>query len=62
MGDILLDVEKILNEVIDDHGLQEVDILYLIYGHIRSHRMDCVPVYEIDDSNPVLKYGHKDDV
>lgn len=56
MGEILLDMEHVLDEMIDDHDIQLGDILNLIYGHLKLHRPDCIEVFEEDDSNPVFKY------
>ena len=60
-GDILLDLEGLLDEMIDDHDLQLGDILNLVHGHIQIHRQDCIEVYEEDDSSPVFTYGPKNE-
>lgn len=54
-GDILLDLEVLLDEMIDDHECQWGDILYLIYGHLMIHRKDAREEYE-DDTNPEFTY------
>ena len=56
-GDILLDLEILLDEMIDDHDVQFGDILNLIYGHLVIHRPDAREVYEDDGSSPILSYG-----
>jgi len=61
VGDVLLDLEKILDELCD-MGLQLGDILGLVYTQIWSHRKDAVETYSDDDSHPVFRYGHKDQV
>ena len=61
MGDIMLELEKVLDKMCDQ-GLQLGDILALVNGHIWSHRQDAIEVYNCDNSNPVLKYGHKDQI
>lgn len=59
-GDILLDMEVLLDEMIDDHELQWGDILNLIHGHLQIHRLDAKEIYEEDDSSPVFQYGSKE--
>lgn len=59
-GDILLDMEVLLDEMIDDHECQCGDILSLIYSHIEIHRQDCIEVYEEDNSSPVFSYKAKE--
>jgi hypothetical protein len=60
-GDILLELEMVLDKLCDQ-GLQLGDIHALVHQQILSHRMDAVETYEEDDSRPVFKYGHKDQV
>ncbi len=55
-GDVLLDLEVILDEMIDDHDIQLGDILNIVHGHIQIHRPDCIEEYE-DDTNPIFFYG-----
>lgn len=61
IGDILVDLETILDKMCDE-GLQLGDILALVYQQIHTHRQDAVEVYVDDNSSPVLKYGHKDQI
>lgn len=61
IGDILLELEIVLDKMCN-HGLQLGDILALVYNHIWVHRSDAIEVYEEDNSNPIMKYGHKDHV
>ena len=61
IGDVLLDLEIVLDKMCDQ-GLQLGDILALVHSHIHSHRKDAVEVYTEDNSNPVMKYGHKDQI
>jgi hypothetical protein len=58
MIDILLELEVLLDEIVDDHGLEMGDILNLIRGHLEIHRPDCIEQY-LDGSVPVFYYGHK---
>lgn len=57
VGDIYLDLEKLYDELVDDHGVQMGDIMYQTYGHLKIHRPDCIEEYTADDSNPVFYYG-----
>lgn len=61
-GQILLDLEVLLDEMIDHHDVQMGDVLSLVFSHIKIHRPDAVEVYSKDNSNPVFKYCHKDDL
>lgn len=56
LGDILLDLEVILDEMVDSHDLQFGDILNLVYGHLVIHRPDAREEY-VSGGNPVFKYG-----
>ena len=59
LGNILLDLEPILEEMIDAHDLQKSDVVALISGWIDAHRPGCIEVYE-DGTSPVLFYGPKE--
>lgn len=61
IGDVLLELEVVLDKMYD-MGFQEGDVLWQVFGHTRSHRLDAVQVYEEDDSLPIMKYGHKDQI
>lgn len=58
VGDILLDLEVILDELIDSHELQFGDILNLVYGHLIVHRLDAQEEYTAG-GHPVFWYGPK---
>lgn len=58
VGDILLDLEVVLDELVDDHELQWGDILSVIHGHLVSHRPDAQEEY-VDGGNPIFYYGPK---
>lgn len=60
LGEILLDMETLLDEMIDEHQLQCGDILNLVHGHLQIHRQDAMEVYEEDDSSPVFSYRNKE--
>lgn len=60
MGDILLDLEVVIDEMIDSHDLQFGDVLNLVYGHLVIHRPDAKEIYVEDDSNPIFYYGPKE--
>lgn len=55
-GEILLDLEELLDELIDDHSFQFGDIIYWVYGHLKIHRPDAEEEY-LDDTHPYLYYG-----
>lgn len=56
-GEILLDLEKLYDEMIDDHGVQWADILGHAHQHLEVHRPDAQEEYVEDDSHPVFYYG-----
>lgn len=56
LGDVLLDLEVILDEMVDSHDLQFGDILNLVHGHLVIHRPDAREEYTAG-GNPVFKYG-----
>lgn len=57
-GDILLDLEKLIDEMIDDHDVQWGDIIYWIFGHLKIHRPDAQEKY-VGGGEPELYYGPK---
>jgi len=59
VGDITLDIEEYLEEMIDEHELQKGEILALISIWIDIHRPNCKEVYTRGGS-PVFYYGHKE--
>lgn len=56
LGDILLDLEVILDEMVDKHELQMGDILALVQSHLIIHRPDCIEEY-VDGTHPEYFYG-----
>jgi hypothetical protein len=54
VGDIMIDMEKLLLELHVDHDLQHGEVLYLINGWQKLHVPDQVEEYEDDDSHPCL--------
>lgn len=59
VGEIFLDLEKLYDELVDDHGMQMGDMIYWLHGHLKIHRPDCIEQYVVDNSNPDLYYGPK---
>lgn len=55
MGDILLDLEEILEELVD-HDLQWGDILALVYSWLVIHAPGAQEKY-LDNSSPNYYYG-----
>ena len=60
LGEILLDLEELLDEAIEEHDLQWGDVLNLVYGHLKIHRPDAQEEYE-DGTNPYFYYGPIED-
>jgi hypothetical protein len=61
IGDVLLELETVLDKMCDQ-GLQLGDIHALVHSHIWTHRQDAIEIYEKDNSRPVFRYGHKDQI
>lgn len=59
LGDVLLDLEPLLDEMAEKHELQLGDILALVKGQLESHNPGCIEEF-MDGSKPVYYYGHKD--
>lgn len=59
LGNLLLDLENLLDELVDSHELQTGDILNLIHGHLQIHRPDAFEEY-IDGTTPGFYYGPKE--
>lgn len=56
LGDILLDLEVLLDEMIDAHDLQWGEVLALVFCWLQIHRPDAKEEYE-DGSSPKYRYG-----
>jgi hypothetical protein len=59
VGEIYLELEKLYDELVDDHGMQMGDLIYWLHGHLKIHRPDSIEEYVADGSNPELRYGPK---
>lgn len=59
LGSILLDMEKLIDELVINHDLQLGDVLALVKSHIEIHNPDAIEKY-VDNTSPVYYYGHKD--
>ena len=59
LGDVLLDMEPLLDELLVDHDLQHGDVLALVYQHMVVHNPNQIEEYE-DGSNPIFYYGPKE--
>lgn len=56
LGDVSLDLEKVLEEMVDQHDLQMGEILNLVRGWLEIHRPDSREQY-LDNSSPIFYYG-----
>jgi hypothetical protein len=60
LGDILLDLEPLLEEIIDTHSIQKGEIVSLVDVWVQIHRPDAVEKYVDGSPSPVLyKPGKK---
>lgn len=58
LGNVLLDMEPLLNELADQHCLQRGDIIALIFQQITMHNPQCIEEFD-DNTRPVYFYGHE---
>ncbi len=59
LGDILLELEAVLDEMVDEHELQFGDILGLVHTHLTVHRPDAQEEYLDGSGHPTFFYGYK---
>lgn len=57
VGDITGDMESHLSELVEDHDLQDHEILGLIHAWLRTHSPESGEQYE-DGTRPVFYFGH----
>jgi hypothetical protein len=62
LGDILLDMEPLIQEAMDDHDLQWGDMLGLIYTYLQVHYPDHKEVYIENGKSPVFFYGPEESI
>lgn len=60
LGDILLDLEPLLEELTDCHELQYGDVLALVYAWLQVHRPEAQEEY-VSGGTPVFYYGPEKD-
>ena len=60
LGQITSDLEKLYEELIDEHDLQMHEILGLFYFWCMSHRPGAIERYVEDGSSPIIKYGPRE--
>lgn len=56
LGDILLDLEPLLEEMVDSHDLQWGDVLALTHSWLQVHRPGAQEEY-LDGGSPIMYYG-----
>lgn len=59
VGDILLEMEPLLFELVEKHELQKGELLVLFSVWVDIHYPGAIEPYE-DGTNPIFYYGHKD--
>lgn len=60
LGEVLLNLETTLEEMVDDHDLQWGDVLGLVAVWLQIHRPNAQEVY-LDGSHPIFNYGPGDE-
>lgn len=56
LGDIMLDIEVNITEMVENHDLQWGDVLNLIHGYLEVHRPDAQEEY-VEGGHPIFFYG-----
>ena len=56
LGKITNDMEKLLQEMVDEHEMQIHEILGINYAYLLSHRPEAQETYE-DGTSPIFYYG-----
>jgi hypothetical protein len=56
MGEILLDLEPLIEEMVDGHELEWGDVLSLVHGYLEVHYPTAREQY-MDGTHPVFYYG-----
>ena len=59
LGDVLLDLEPLILEMVEDHDLQHGDVLNLVRGYLEVHCPGAKEEYE-DGGSPTFFYGPKE--
>ena len=57
LGEVLLDLEPLLLEMVVQHDLQFGDVLNLVYGYLEVHCPGAKEEYDDDGKSPVFYYG-----
>lgn len=60
VGEIKLELEKLFEELVDEHGYQMGDLLGEPLLWVPVHRPDCIETYVKDGQNPRFAYAHPD--
>jgi hypothetical protein len=56
MGEILLELEEVLTEMVEDHDLQWGDVLSLVHGYLMVHHPEAQEKYD-EGGSPSFIYG-----
>lgn len=59
LGDVLLDIEPLLLELSEEHGLQWGDVLSLVHVYLSTHFPGGREEYE-DGTHPEFFYGSRE--
>jgi hypothetical protein len=58
LGDVLLEMEPLILEMVEEHDLQTGDILNLVFGYMQVHCPGAQEEYT-DGGSPEFYYGPK---
>lgn len=59
LGDILLDIEPFLIELVESHNLQHGDVYGLLNVYLETHLPGYKEEY-LDGTHPVFRYGYEE--
>ena len=59
-GDVLLELEPLLFELVDDQGLQLGELLALVKCWTEIHAPHAIEEYTADDTSPIYFYGPRE--
>lgn len=59
LGDVLLDMEPLIEEMVEGHSLQWGDVLNLVRGYLEVHCPRSREEYEDGSGSPEFFYGGK---
>jgi hypothetical protein len=60
LGDILLDIEDLIQEAVDSHSLRLEEVLNLLHTYLQDHYPNFKKVNSTENQNMAVFYGPKE--